>query len=180
MTMFGRFSRRHFAKLAGLSALGVAAAPADAQPAAERPAPASFPKDFVWGTATSAYQIEGAVNEDGRGRSIWDTFAHTPGKIEDRTNGDYANDHYHRYKEDIGLVRELGARAYRFSSAGGRVFREGAGRPTPKALAFTTRLIDVLRKKGIDQTATFYHGDLPRALEKKVGGWQPRKTSKTF
>ena len=84
--MFGKFSRRHFAKLAGLSALGIAAAPADAaaQAAAERPAPASFPKDFVWGTATSAYQIEGAVNEDGRGRSIWDTFAHTPGKIEDQ------------------------------------------------------------------------------------------------
>ena len=109
--MFGKFSRRHFAKLAGLSALGVAAAPADAaaQAAADRPAPASFPKDFVWGTATSAYQIEGAVNEDGRGRSIWDTFAHTPGKIEDKTTGDFANDHYHRYKEDIGLIRELGA-----------------------------------------------------------------------
>ena len=88
--MFGKFSRRHFAKLAGLSALGIATAPADAaaQAASERPGPASFPKDFVWGTATSAYQIEGAVNEDGRGRSIWDTFAHTPGKIEDNTTGD--------------------------------------------------------------------------------------------
>jgi beta-glucosidase len=119
MTMFGKFSRRHFAKLAGLSALGIAARPADAaaQAAAERPAPASFPKDFVWGTATSAYQIEGAVNEDGRGRSIWDTFSHTPGKIEDHTTGDRANEHYHRYKEDIGLIRELGAKAYRFSIA---------------------------------------------------------------
>ena len=94
--MFGKFSRRHFAKLAGLSALGIATTPADvaAQAASERPGPASFPKDFVWGTATSAYQIEGAVNEDGRGRSIWDTFAHTPGKIEDHTTGDRANEHY--------------------------------------------------------------------------------------
>ena len=106
--MFGKFSRRHFAKLAGFSALGMAAAPGDAaaQPSADRHAPGGFPKDFVWGTATSSYQIEGAVNEDGRGRSIWDTFAHTPGKIEDGTSGDRANEHYHRYKEDIGLIRE--------------------------------------------------------------------------
>ncbi len=140
--MFGKFSRRHFAKLAGLSALGIAAAPADAaaQAATERPGPASFPKDFVWGTATSSYQIEGAVNEDGRGRSIWDTFAHTPGKIEDGTTGDNANDHYHRYKEDIGLIRELGARAYRFSIAWPRVFPEGTGKPNPKGLDFYDRL----------------------------------------
>ena len=117
--MFGKFSRRHFAKLAGFSALGMAAQPAEAtaQPAADRHAPAGFPKDFVWGTATSAYQIEGAVNEDGRGRSIWDTFSHTPGKIEDGTTGDRANEHYHRYKEDIALIKGLGARAYRFSIA---------------------------------------------------------------
>ena len=79
--------------------------------AADPHAPARFPKDFVWGTATSAYQIEGAVNEDGRGRSIWDTFAHTPGKIEDKTTGDRANEHYHRYKEDVGLIRDLGVKA---------------------------------------------------------------------
>src|SRR4029078_8617835 len=117
--MFGKLSRRHFAKLAGLSALGIATTTADvaAQPAAEPPGPASFPKDFVWGTATSSYQIEGAVNEDGRGRSIWDTFSHTPGKIEDGTTGDRANEHYHRYKEDIGLIRAVGAKAYRFSIA---------------------------------------------------------------
>src|SRR3569833_2021047 len=103
--MFAKFSRRHFAKLAGLSALGVATVPAEAaaQAAAAQRGPASFPKDFVWGTATSAYQIEGAVNEDGRGRSIWDTFSHTPGKIEDGTSGDRANEHYHRYKEDVRL-----------------------------------------------------------------------------
>src|SRR6185312_11343209 len=110
--MFGKLSRRHFAKLAGLSALGLAA-PAVAQNRAAKPAtyaPASFPKDFLWGTATSSYQIEGAVNEDGRGPSIWDTFAHAEGNIEDRSNGDVACDHYHRYKDDIGLIRELGAK----------------------------------------------------------------------
>src|SRR6478752_7590912 len=128
--MFGKLSRRHFAKLAGLSALGIATTTADvaAQAASERPGPASFPKDFVWGTATSAYQIEGAVNEDGRGRSIWDTFSHTPGKIEDHSTGDRANEHYVRYKEDIGLIREVGAKAYRFSIAWPRVFPEGAGK----------------------------------------------------
>src|SRR5213595_1590297 len=136
MTMFGKFSRRRFAKLAGLSALGIAAAPADAQPAAERPAPASFPKDFVWGTATSAYQIEGAVNEDGRGRSIWDTFAHTPGKIEDKTTGDRANEHYHRYKEDVQLIRDLGVGHYRFSIAWPRIFPDGTGKPNPQGLDF--------------------------------------------
>jgi beta-glucosidase len=182
MTMFGKFSRRHFAKLAGVSALGIAAAPTDAvaQAAAEQPGLASFPKDFVWGTATSAYQIEGAVNEDGRGRSIWDTFAHTPGKIEDKTTGDFANDHYHRYKEDIGLIRGLGAKAYRFSIAWPRVFPEGTGKPNPKGLDFYDRLIDELLKQGIEPYATLYHWDLPQALEDKVGGWRSSETSKTF
>ena len=92
-----------------------------------RHAPFPFPKDFVWGTATSAYQIEGAVNEDGRGRSIWDTFSHTPGRIEDGSNADRANDHYHRYREDVGLIRDLGAQAYRFSIAWPRVFPDGSG-----------------------------------------------------
>ena len=111
--MFDKFSRRHFAKLAGFSALGMAGTPArsedvEAKQAPDRHAAASFPSGFVWGTATSAYQIEGAVDEDGRGRSIWDTFAHTPGKIGDHSNADRANDHYHRYKEDVRLIKELG------------------------------------------------------------------------
>src|ERR1700749_2460001 len=106
--MVGKFSRRHFAKLAGFSALGMASpARSEDREAARVHAPGGFPDGFIGGTATSSYQIEGAVNEDGRGRSIWDTFAHTHGKIEDKTTGDFANDHYHRYKEDIGLIRGL-------------------------------------------------------------------------
>lgn len=182
--MFSKFSRRHFAKLAGLSALGMAtpAKPADgdARPAAERHAPAPFPKDFVWGTATSAYQIEGAVNEDGRGRSIWDTFSHTPGKIEDGSNADRANDHYHRYKEDVRLIRDLGVKAYRFSIAWPRVFPEGSGAPNPKGLDFYNRLVDELLKNGIEPYATLYHWDLPQALQDRVGGWQSSDTSKAF
>jgi beta-glucosidase len=178
-----KFSRRQFAKLAGVSALGVAAPPADAAdsaPAADRHAPASFPKDFLWGTATSAYQIEGAVNEDGRGRSIWDTFAHTPGKIEDHTTADRANDHYHRYKEDVGLIKSLGVKAYRFSIAWPRVFPDGTGAPNPKGLDFYNRLVDELLANGIEPYATLYHWDLPQALEDRVGGWRSSDTSKAF
>ena len=134
----------------------------------------------MWGTATSAYQIEGAVNEDGRGRSIWDTFTHTPGKIEDGTTGDRANEHYHRYKEDIGLIRELGAKAYRFSIAWPRVFPEGTGKPNPRGLDFYDRLVDELLKQGIEPYATLYHWDLPQALEDRVGGWRSSETSKAF
>src|SRR6478752_7181149 len=182
MTMFGKFSRRHFAKLAGFSALGIAAAPGDAaaQPSTDPHAPGGFPKDFVWGTATSSYQIEGAVNEDGRGRSIWDTFAHTPGKIEDGSNADRANDHYHRYKEDVGLIRDLGVKAYRFSIAWPRVFPEGTGAPNPKGLDFYNRLLDELLANGIEPYATLYHWDLPQALQDRVGGWRSSDTSKAF
>jgi beta-glucosidase len=181
--MFGKFSRRQFGKFAGLSALGMAAAKSakgQPAPAVDRHAPASFPKDFLWGTATSAYQIEGAVNEDGRGRSIWDTFAHTPGKIEDHTTADRANEHYHRYKEDIGLIKSLGVKAYRFSIAWPRVFPDGTGAPNPKGLDFYNRLIDELLAKGIEPYATLYHWDLPQALEDRFGGWRSSETSKAF
>jgi beta-glucosidase len=183
--MFGKFSRRHFAKLAGLSAFAMAATPAksadsETKPAPDRHAPASFPDGFLWGTATSAYQIEGAVDEDGRGRSIWDTFSHTPGKIEDDSNADRANDHYHRYREDVGLIRELGVKAYRFSIAWPRVFPQGTGAPNPKGLDFYDRLLDELLKNGIEPFATLYHWDLPQALQDRVGGWQSSDTSKAF
>lgn len=183
--MFARFSRRHFAKLAGFSTLGLATAPAkpaegEPGPAPGRHGPAPFPKDFVWGTATSAYQIEGAVNEDGRGRSIWDTFSHTPGKIEDGSNGDRANDHYHRYRDDVRLIRDLGAKAYRFSIAWPRVFPEGTGTPNPKGLDFYNRLLDELLANGIEPYATLYHWDLPQALQDRFGGWQSGETSKAF
>jgi len=183
--MFGKFSRRHFAKLAGFSALGMAKAsaqPADnkATPAIDRHAPAGFPKDFLWGTATSAYQIEGAVNEDGRGRSIWDTFSHTPGKIEDHSTGDRANDHYHLYKEDVGLIKQLGVKAYRFSIAWPRIFPDGTGAPNLRGLDFYNRLVDELLANGIEPYATLYHWDLPQALEDRVGGWRSSDTSKAF
>jgi beta-glucosidase len=180
--MFGKFSRRHFSKLAGISALGMAtpASTEEAKLASDRHAPARFPDGFVWGTATSAYQIEGAVNEDGRGPSIWDIFSHTRGKIADRSNGDRANDHYHRYKEDVGLIRQLGARAYRFSIAWPRVFPEGSGAPNPKGLDFYDRLVDELLANGIEPFATLYHWDLPQPLQDKVGGWQSSETSKAF
>src|SRR5215213_2805771 len=144
-SMIGRFSRRHLAKLAGFSAVGMTAKSAKsednkASAAHDRRSGAGFPSGFVWGTATSAYQIEGAVDEDGRGRSIWDTFTRTPGKIADNSNADHAADHYHRYKDDVRLVRDMGASAYRFSIAWPRVFPEGDGTPTPKGLDFYDRL----------------------------------------
>ncbi|MET4770694.1 beta-glucosidase/6-phospho-beta-glucosidase/beta-galactosidase [Bradyrhizobium elkanii] len=177
--MFGKFSRRQFAGLAGLSALGLTG-PAEAANRASRPDGTNFPTGFVWGTATSSYQIEGAVNEDGRGPSIWDTFTHTSGKIEDGSTGDRANDHYHRYKEDVRLIRELGAKAYRFSIAWPRVFPDGTGAPNPKGLDFYNRLVDELLANGIEPYATLYHWDLPQALQDRVGGWRSRDTSKAF
>ena len=179
--MADRFSRRNFAKLAGLTGLGLLS-PAAAQDSKTiiAPEPAKFPAGFVWGTATSAYQIEGAVHEDGRGLSIWDTFSHTPGKIGDNTNADRANDHYHRYKEDVSLIKDLGAKAYRFSIAWPRVFPNGDGAPNPKGLDFYNRLVDELLANGIEPYATLYHWDLPQSLEDRVGGWRSSDTSKAF
>ncbi len=158
------------------------AKPADGEPRSlpDRHAPASFPNGFVWGTATSAYQIEGAVDEDGRGRSIWDTFAHTPGKIADHSNADRANDHYHRYQQDVGLIRDLGVKAYRFSIAWPRVFPEGSGAANSKGLDFYNRLVDELLANGIEPYATLYHWDLPQSLQDRVGGWQSSETSSAF
>ncbi|MGH2808247.1 MAG: family 1 glycosylhydrolase, partial [Actinomycetota bacterium] len=139
-----------------------------------------FPAGFVWGVATSAYQIEGAVNEDGRGPSIWDTYAHTPGNIANDENGDIANDHFHRYVEDVALIKEMGAAAYRFSIAWPRIFPEGTGTPNVKGLDFYNRLVDELLATGIEPYATLYHWDLPQALQDAYGGWQSRETAEAF
>ena len=175
-------SRRQFAKLAGLSAAGLSAplAVAEARPAAVPHATGSFPQNFLWGTATSSYQVEGAVNEDGRGASIWDKFVRIPGRIEDGTTGDRANEHYHRYKDDIALIKDLGCRAYRFSVAWPRVFPDGDGKPNPKGLDFYNRLIDELLKNGIEPWLTLYHWDLPQSLQDRFGGWRSTETCKIF
>ncbi len=139
-----------------------------------------FPPGFFWGIATSSYQIEGAWKEDGKGLSIWDTYCHQPGHIKNNDNGDVANDHYHRYKEDVALMKnDLGANAYRFSIAWPRIFPEGTGQPNAKGLDFYNRLVDELKKSGIEPFATLYHWDLPQTLQDK-GGWQNRDTAKAF
>jgi beta-glucosidase len=138
-----------------------------------------FPNGFYWGTGTSAYQIEGAWNEDGKGPSIWDTYAHTPGNIRDGSTGDVANDHYHRYKEDVALMKDIGANAYRFSISWPRIFPQGTGTPNAKGLDFYNRLVDELKAAGIEPFATLYHWDLPQPLQDK-GGWQNRDIPKAF
>jgi beta-glucosidase len=152
---------------------------AETASAQRAPSAHQFPQGFYWGTATSSYQIEGAWNEDGKGPSIWDTYAHTPGKIKNNDTGDFANDHYHRYKEDVALMKSIGANAYRFSISWPRIFPEGTGKPNPKGLDFYNRLVDELVKAGIAPFPTLYHWDLPQALQDK-GGWQSRDTAKAF
>src|SRR5262245_48694326 len=149
--------------------------------AAGRPADSrTFPAGYYWGVATSSYQIEGAWNEDGKGESIWDRYAHTPGKVKNGDTGDVANDHYHRYKEDVQVMKDLGANAYRFSIAWPRIFPEGAGRINQKGLDFYSRLVDELKAAGIEPFATLYHWDLPQALQEKYGGWQSAEVAKAF
>lgn len=138
-----------------------------------------FPQKFVWGVATSAYQVEGAWNEDGKGPSIWDTFSHTSGKIANGENGDVAADHYHRYKEDIRLMAELGIPAYRFSVAWSRVLPEGKGKINPKGLGFYDRLVDELLQHHIEPYLCLFHYDLPQALQ-DLGGWPERQTASFF
>jgi beta-glucosidase len=139
----------------------------------------SFPKGFVWGAATSAYQIEGAAAEDGRGESIWDRFARTPSKVEDGSSGDVACDHYHRWKGDIALMKRLGLHAYRFSIAWPRIVPAGRGAINPAGLDFYSRLVDGLLESGIEPYATLYHWDLPQPLQDE-GGWANRATAEAF
>jgi beta-glucosidase len=138
-----------------------------------------FPEGFAWGTATASYQIEGAVAEDGRAPSIWDTFSHTPGKVQDGDTGDVADDHYHRYAEDVELMASLGVGWYRFSLAWPRLLPDGGGALNEAGLDFYSRLIDALLEKGIRPWVTLYHWDLPQVLQDR-GGWPERDTAERF
>ncbi|WP_242139697.1 GH1 family beta-glucosidase [Sphingomonas sp. TREG-RG-20F-R18-01] len=137
----------------------------------------SFPDDFLWGCATASYQIEGAVAEDGRGRTNWDVFAHTQGRVANGDTGDVACDSYHRYPEDIALLKGLGVKAYRLSLAWSRIFPEGRGTPNQKGVDYYNKLIDALLAAGITPYVTLFHWDLPEALP---GGWQSRDTASAF
>ncbi len=129
-----------------------------------------IPTDFLWGAATSAYQIEGSPLADGAGASIWHEFAHTPGRIRNADTGDVACDHYRRYRDDVALMGDLGLNAYRFSVSWARVLPEGRGRVNPPGLGFYERLVDALLERGIEPMLTLYHWDLPAALD-RLGGW---------
>ena len=136
--------------------------------------PIQFPPGFVWGSATASYQVEGAVREDGRGESIWDRFSHTPGMVANGDTGDVSADHYHRYREDITLMKTLGLQGYRFSIAWPRILPGGTGQVNEAGLAFYDRLVDALLEAGITPFATLYHWDLPQALQDRHGGWLSR------
>ena len=138
-----------------------------------------FPTGFLWGVATSAYQIEGAWQADGKGESIWDVFAHTSGRIEDGSNGDVACDHYHLWKEDIALMRSLGIKAYRFSTSWPRILPDGWGKVNHRGLDFYNRLVDGLLEAGILPFITLNHWDLPQGLQER-GGWPARSTAEAF
>jgi beta-glucosidase len=133
----------------------------------------------LWGVSTSAYQIEGAVHADGRGRSVWDTFCDTPGRIADGSSGEVACDHYHRYPEDIALLADLGVDAYRFSIAWPRIQPDGTGPANREGLGFYDRVIDALCAAGVDPVCTLYHWDTPQAVE-DAGGWLARDTALRF
>ncbi|MDF0488442.1 GH1 family beta-glucosidase [Sphingomonas sp. H39-1-10] len=172
--------RREF--VVGSFAAGAALTAASSGAAAPKPAQhgtdaSAFPPDFLWGCATAAYQVEGAVKEDGRGLTNWDVFSHTPGKIVNNATGDVASDSYHRYGEDIALMKDLGVRAYRMSLAWSRIFPEGKGQPNQKGVDHYNRVIDALLAAGIAPYVTMFHWDLPQALP---GGWQNRDTAKAF
>ena len=138
-----------------------------------------FPKDFAWGFGTASYQIEGATKEDGRGESIWDRFATIPGKTHRGENGDPGTDSYHRWREDIAILKDLGATSYRFSIAWPRIIPDGTGAVNPKGLAWYERFVDALLEAGIEPFPTLYHWDLPQKLEDR-GGWPARDTALAF
>jgi hypothetical protein len=157
---------------------GVGRTPSPSTSEAPNP-PLQFPDGFKWGVATSAYQIEGAVAADGRGRSIWDTFCARPGTITDGSSGAVACDHYHRWESDLDLMHSLGIGSYRFSIAWPRVLPEGRGPLNRRGLDFYDRLVDRLLARGISPVATLYHWDLPQALQDR-GGWENRDSAEWF
>ena len=150
-----------------------------AERVATEPVVLGFPAGFAWGTATASYQIEGAVREGGRTPSIWDTFSHRPGAVHAGDTGDVADDHYHRYPEDVALLADLGVSHYRFSLAWPRLQPDGRGPINPAGLDFYQRLVDELLGRGIQPWVTLYHWDLPQALE-DAGGWPVRDTADRF
>ncbi|MEV4543363.1 GH1 family beta-glucosidase [Micromonospora echinaurantiaca] len=152
---------------------------ADPDTAAAPAGPLRFPPDFGWGAATSAYQIEGAAKEDGRGESVWDTFSRTPGRVRNGDTGDVAADHYHRWRDDLDLMRDLGLRSYRFSISWPRIQADGTGAPNQRGLDFYRRLVDGLHERGIAPMATLFHWDLPQALQ-DAGGWESRDVAHRF
>lgn len=183
------FTRRDAMRFASTAPIGItmaefgddaSAQSTDVQLSTAPHAARAFPKGFLWGTATSAYQIEGAWNEDGKALSIWDTYTHTPGHIKNNDTGEVANDHYHRYKEDVALMKDIGATAYRFSISWPRIFPQGTGTPNGKGLDFYNRLVEELKAAGIEPFATLYHWDLPQTLQDKYGGWRSTETARAF
>jgi beta-glucosidase len=177
-------SRRDLGKRVTAAALAapLAAAAQEQSPRGRpnRPAGFRFPAGFKWGCATASYQIEGAVAEDGRKPSVWDTWSHTPGKTANGESGDIATDSYHRYKEDVELLKSLGVSVYRFSFAWPRIFPDGTGQPNEAGVSYYSRVLDELLAAGIQPYATLFHWDLPQALEDRVGGWQSKDTSQAF
>ena len=139
----------------------------------------AFPEGFLWGAATSSYQIEGAWNDDGKGESIWDRFSHAPGTIMDGSTGDVACDHYHRWAKDVALMKDLGLKSYRFSISWPRVLPAGRGKVNQTGLDFYSRLVDGLLEAGIEPFPTLFHWDLPQALQDE-GGWESRSTAEAF
>jgi beta-glucosidase len=175
-----KLSRRRFARTAAATAATAFASarlPRMALAGIANPTELKFPSDFLWGCATASYQIEGAASEDGRKPSVWDTFSHTPGKTHGGDTGDVADDSYHRYKEDVQLLKSLGVKGYRFSISWSRIFPDGTGQPNDKGLAYYNRVVDELLANGIQPYITLFHWDLPEALP---NGWQSRDTPKAF
>jgi beta-glucosidase len=178
--MIPKFSRRSLGRMLGGAAATLSLPmPARAAEPGAGSAARTFPVGFLWGSATASYQVEGAAREQGRGPSIWDTFSHSPGKTDHGDTGDIADDFYHRYPEDIELMKSLGLKTFRFSVSWTRIFPSGAGSPNVRGVDFYKRLVDALLAAGIQPYCTLYHWDLPQPLQDR-GGWENRETAKLF